>query len=194
MLAAPIVSAGTGFKHLGSQKVWFPPGRWFGWFDGEEHQAGVTETISADLNSFPLFVRGGYPLLTENYTERMTGSNPNQILIKIYPGNNGDHFQTDLYEDDGETKGYLSGDYALTHVETQTAQNGQTMDVTLAPQLSTQLDHIPAARSYVLQVMSDQALKSVMVDGQAVSTQYDESNGMTSIQTPHQSAKVTIVY
>lgn len=52
LLVAPVVTRGQR-----EREVVFPAGRWFGWWDGAEHDG--TETVAAPLETLPLFVRAG---------------------------------------------------------------------------------------------------------------------------------------
>jgi alpha-glucosidase (family GH31 glycosyl hydrolase) len=182
MLAAPIVTPGHGFMHTSSQKVWFPEGRWFDWFDGKEYSG--TQTISNDINAFPLFVRGGFPLVTETYNERMASGNRSNLVIKLYPGTDGQTSNTTLYEDDGQTTGYLNGNYALTHIAFKEAQN--QMQLTMTPEINKQLNHdyLPATRTYEIQYMSSSALKSVSINGAVTKVTFDSAQKTNHIMVP----------
>lgn len=169
LLAAPIVTKANFFTEHASQKVWFPPGRWYDWFNGNEHKAFSQDTISDDLNAFPLFAKGGYPILMQPYTERMSEANPSDLIIRLYPGEDGDNNTATLYEDDGETKGYLSGAYALTQVTFNQAQS--VVKLTIAPQAAqtpSAVSFQPSSRTYEIQYVASAPIKSASVNGQNV--------------------------
>ena len=55
LLVAPVVTAGS----TASREVWFPPGRWVGWFDGRTYTGPSTQTVTSTLRQMPVFVRAG---------------------------------------------------------------------------------------------------------------------------------------
>jgi alpha-glucosidase (family GH31 glycosyl hydrolase) len=184
LLAAPIVTKGSIFKQNASQKVWFPPGRWYDWFSGMEHAALSEATIWDDLNSFPLFAKGGYPILMQPYTERMSGANPSDLIIRLYPGEDGETNTATLYEDDGETKNYLSGAYALTQVTFSQAQSVVKLTITpQAPQTAEAFHFQPSSRTYEIQYYSSTLIKSATVNGQPTQIAHG-SDGMNKMIIP----------
>jgi len=60
LLVAPVLEHGAR-----SKEVPFPPGSWFDFWTGEQHQGGVTDTVAAPLGTLPLYQRAGslLPLL-----------------------------------------------------------------------------------------------------------------------------------
>jgi alpha-glucosidase (family GH31 glycosyl hydrolase) len=190
MLAAPIVTPGLGRNYISSQTVWFPEGRWFDWFTGKEYSG--TQKIYADINSFPLFAKGGFPIVTETYNERMASGNRSNLVIKLYPGTDGQTSTTTLYEDDGQTTGYLQGNYALTHLAFKEAQN--QMSLTLTPEINNSLvhDYLPMSRSYEIQYLSSSALKSVSVNGVTEKITYDSRQKTNHIIIPETPTDQTI--
>jgi len=81
-LSAPIVSPGIGPNKLAKQKVWFPAGTWYNIFSNEKHEGSKTDSVSADLDKFPFYVRGGYPIPMQTYTARMTTEPLKNLIIR----------------------------------------------------------------------------------------------------------------
>src|SRR5205814_1798147 len=70
LLVAPITTPGVGPNRLSRQVVWFPQGSWFNYFTGERFVGGSNsdqQLVAADMNEFPLYVRGGTPLPMQPY-------------------------------------------------------------------------------------------------------------------------------
>lgn len=107
-IAAPIAHPGilTGEKVLARQRIWLPPGTWYHWFTGERIEGPRQLEVESSLDEFPLFARGGTPILLQPYTQRMTRTPLKHLNMRIYPSRSG---STVLYEDDGETQDYLKG-------------------------------------------------------------------------------------
>ena len=117
LLVAPITSPGQGPDKIAQQTVWFPPGEWYDWFTGRHFSGERTETVSADINRFPLYARGGVPIPLQPYTQRMTTAALNQLVVRCYPGADGQSASTTLYEDDGVTTRYLKGRVVTDRVD-----------------------------------------------------------------------------
>jgi len=118
ILAAPVVTPGIGPGRVAAQTVWFPPGTWFNSFTGEkfgsESAGGINALVAADINEFPLYVKGGVPIPMQPYTPRMTTAPLTPLRVRCFPGPDGATGHGTLYEDDGVTTGYERGQYATT--------------------------------------------------------------------------------
>ena len=85
LLVAPIASAGTGSNRMAWQAVWFPDGDWYDFFTGEKFTGPTHAIASADIDSFPLYVRGGTPLPMQPYTPRPGTAALNTLVLRCYP-------------------------------------------------------------------------------------------------------------
>lgn len=115
MLVAPVWHGGN------TMQVYLPAGaEWVDFFTGEIHGGGREIAVDiSDLEYFPVFVRSGsvIPFGAErNYLNETDGT----LTLAVF-GEGEDAFT--LYEDDGVSLGYQSGEYALTKI-TSKAQNG----------------------------------------------------------------------
>ena len=77
--------------------VYFPEGSWYSYFTGERYEIGL-HTVFNTLDTFPLFIRAGYPVVMRNYTQRPATAPVDFVKILIYSGDDG---VSTLYEDDG---------------------------------------------------------------------------------------------
>jgi len=116
ILVAPMF---TGQK---SRKVMLPPGKWYNFYTGE--LAGENEIIEVTpgLSKIPLFVRDGgiIPLIPAClHVPRSNETVP--LEIRHYGKSDGSFI---LYDDDGETFDYETGEYSLTEL-TVTNLNGK---------------------------------------------------------------------
>ncbi len=80
--------------------VWLPDGIWYDYFTGKRYEKGEHKIVN-NLETFPLFVRAGYPIATQPYTNRMTSEKLTDPCFIIYAGASGESM---LYEDDGISK------------------------------------------------------------------------------------------
>ncbi|CAN5422538.1 hypothetical protein BH09PLA1_BH09PLA1_29940 [soil metagenome] len=137
LLVAPITSPGEGERKVARQVVWFPPGDdWFNWFTGERYEGGTEQLIACDIDTFPLFVRGGAPIPTQLYSPRMTAP-ISWIMVRTFPGKRS--IASMLYEDDGISTAYLRDELAITRLRSTSDQSVHEVDARersgkLAPQ------------------------------------------------------------
>ena len=121
LLVAPIVMPGIGPSRIGWQSVWFPPseGPWYNYFTGESYAPGSEALVAADINQFPLFVRGGVPIPMQPYNGRPATAKLDHLVLRCYPGEENHTGTYTLYEDDGQTQAYKTGALAKTFFHTR---------------------------------------------------------------------------
>ena len=100
ILAAPVAQSGEGEGFTVRSDVWLPKGEWYGWFDGRRYEGGRTHTVNSDINTFPLFVKAGFPLVTRQVCRRVCEP-LRDVVIRVFSGAGGHDVCTELYEDDG---------------------------------------------------------------------------------------------
>jgi alpha-D-xyloside xylohydrolase len=108
LLIAPVTEQGVT-----SRDVYLPAGTdWYNFWTNERLHGGQHVTVTASIDTIPVFVRAGsiLPLGTaiESTNEKQAIAN-----LKIYPGADGDFT---LYSDDGNTYDYESGKSEITHL------------------------------------------------------------------------------
>lgn len=118
MIASPVCTP-MGDDKTVKTEVWLPDDIWYDFFTGKRYDGGRV-FVENGLETFPLFVREGYPVVTQPYRDRMTSAPYTSIFIDIFAGSDGESF---LYEDDGETEAYKSGENRITVVK-YSCQNG----------------------------------------------------------------------
>ena len=185
-LVAPIVKAARG-SGLGHQDVWFPQGRWFDWFTGEEHYSGEQSRIRKDLNSFPLFAKGGIPIAMQPYTQRMASTPLSTLTVRAFPGDVGATGRFILYEDDGLTQDYAKGAYATTDIWYTRSDKG--VDVTVAPTDGNYVGQL-ASRGYIIELPATGHPSGAIIGGKderedaPVNVEYDAQTRTTRVKIP----------
>jgi len=112
LIAAPFTTPRDENTLMSRQLVWLPEGDWFDFFTGEYIPGGGWYAIHGDLERMLVFAKSGgiVPLSPESgWNEGNTL--PEAFIVKIFPGASTEYT---LYEDDGETQGYLAEEFALT--------------------------------------------------------------------------------
>lgn len=195
LLAAPVTHAGAGSGHVATQAVWFPPSskRWYRWDSGELYQGGAQQLITSDLIEAPLFARGGVPVLLQPYNERPGTAALSTLVVRAYPGDDGQVSSAVLYEDDGETKAYETGADALTPVTYQ--RSGNQMSIELQPTIGSFTGQL-AQRGAQLEFPATQKAEGAWLNGTPIAFTYDAPTSTNTVTIPpqaiHEAALVTI--
>ncbi len=122
ILVSPVVQSGQTTK-----SVYLPKGDWIDYWSDQLVHGGHTVSAKAPLDRMPLFVKVGsiipmQPLM--NYSDERP---VDTLTLAIYPSNSRTDYE--LYEDDGTTTHYQSGEFATTAVTEQSIVNGLTPQV-----------------------------------------------------------------
>lgn len=179
LIAAPFVDPADADTGLSRQVVWLPEGDWIHFFTGQHYDGNGWHAVYGRLADIPLFARAGAIVpLGPGSTWDIT-RNPDALDVHVFAGADN---RFELYEDDGETTGYLRGQRCLTPFEQR--WGGTSLELTIGPtQGETSL--VPAERRYRLIVHGVQADVAVQVtiDGRAyaVDTDYDPATETLSV-------------
>ena len=123
LLVAPVVEKGAT-----SRTVYLPRGVWYDYWTGEGMDGGREIIRSVDLETIPLYVRGGsiLPLgpVKQFTSEKVDGP----LSVSIYPGADASFL---LYEDDGTSFNYRKGEWMGIQVAWNEAARKLTLQ--LAP-------------------------------------------------------------
>ncbi len=179
LLAAPITAPGSGDLLEASQSVWFPSdASWWDFFTDEQYAAGSEATVTKDIYSFPVFVKGGYVFPMQPYTQR-PGSDPmSKLVMRVYPGDDGCATSFDLYEDDGVSRDYQKGAYARTTLAY--SRDGDRSTVTVSPTVG-QYDGQLSERAYRLELAGFGEVSDVKVDGRKARVITDGSRSVVEL-------------
>ena len=180
-ICAP-VTAPMSENGLAKQKVWLPDDMYYHFFTGERYEAGEHE-IDSPLEHFPLFVKGGVPIPMQKYTRRMTAGAPEELIIRIYPGESGCFT---LYEDDGISRGYENGEYLKTNLS-YTNENG-VITVKIEP-FGNGYTGMPAMRSYRIELMNTEKPLTVL---NGIQFGVEFKNGLNIVQTMKTNIKKSV--
>lgn len=138
LLVAPVTREGAT-----AWPVYLPKGRWHDFWTGATYAGQRTAVVPAPLERLPLFVRAGaiLPLAVAD-----PGPGGRRVDVLIYPEGRSSFM---LYDDDGESRGYLDGACALTDL-TCVAEPDRIICRIEAPRGDASL--VPADRTYRLSI------------------------------------------
>jgi hypothetical protein len=170
LLVAPVAEPGAGSRRLGRQAVWLPPGTYYDYFTGERFEGPGERLVAATIDELPLFVKAGVPVPMQPFTRRMATQQTRELVVRCYPGSDGQSSSFDLYEDDGVTMEYADGRFALTKLTC--TREGGAIRVHVAGSEGS-YDGQPATRSYVIEVPATGRASAASVDGATTAVEYD---------------------
>jgi alpha-glucosidase (family GH31 glycosyl hydrolase) len=117
-LVAPITDQGAT-----SRQVYLPAGTdWYNYWTNERVSGGQTITVSAGIDTIPLFVRAGSILPLGSPIES-TRDQQSIAKLGVYPGADADFT---LFSDDGTTYAYEKGAGSITHLHWDNAAHRLT--------------------------------------------------------------------
>ena len=120
LLVAPVLEKGKR-----TQTVRLPEGTWIDWHSDEAYAGGRTITVDAPLDETPLFVEAGSIVPTRPVAPH-TGAQPADTLgLAVYP-DSAESAAFSLYQDDGRSRAYRDGAYALTALRQTWTRRGDT--------------------------------------------------------------------
>jgi len=161
LLVAPVISAGAT-----SRATYLPAGTdWVDVWTDTTYAGGQTVTVSAPLERVPIFVRSGGILPLGPVMEYADELPTDPLTVEVWPSLTPSSFL--LYEDDGLSFDYATGEYAET---TLTAQfDGTTLDFGISARSGT---YAPPSRHFMVKVHRwSTAVNSVKLNGNPL-TQY----------------------
>jgi len=169
LIVAPIVSRAHPETLLVRQKIWLPDGDWYHFFTGERYTGGRQIVVYSGLRDIPVFAKAGAVVPLGPKAGWGGLDNPVELHIHLFAGQDGRFL---LYEDDGETTGYVQGQHAQTLITHH--WEGGAWRVTLHPTVGD-VSLIPPERQVTFHCHGIREPERVTLtpDGQAVTTHCD---------------------
>jgi alpha-glucosidase (family GH31 glycosyl hydrolase) len=185
LLVAPITTPGDGERLVSSQQMWLPPGdMWCNWFTGECFQGGQTLQVECDIDNFPLFVRAGALIPMQPFSTRMTSGEISHLILKGFTPADGELVKGELYEDDGQSDGYLRGEFRITTWEA--LLKGKSLTVVIHPAEGSYSGMIEA-RNITIDIVVPHKPQRVVCNGKEQEVEYDEISSrlrLSLVSTP----------
>ncbi|QST00782.1 glycoside hydrolase family 31 protein [Pontibacillus sp. ALD_SL1] len=111
-LIAPIMQ-----PEVTDRAVYFPEGEWVDYFSGKVYQGGTAHLVHAELDTLPLFIKKG-TLIAQSPKQQRAITDQKELELHVYAHINGS-YNTQVYDDDGETTDYRSGESVKLNVSIQ---------------------------------------------------------------------------
>ncbi len=156
MIVKPITTPCDKVTQMGSTDVWFPSGEWYDFFTNRRYSGNKTMAVYRDLYNMPVFVKAG-GIIPMTGLQNVNGiDNPENLKIRVYAGADN---VFELYEDDGKSKAYKDGGYAVTKMEFVWDKN--VLFKIYAP--LGDIGVIPSSRSYEIEFIGIEKPESIQI-------------------------------
>ena len=165
LMVCPVTTKGAQ-----TRVVYLPEGTWTDYWTGQQYQGKQHLNVLTPLDKMPIFIKGGAVIPMQEAVQYISEPTPDTITLDIYP--QGESTFT-LYDDDGKSLDYQQGNYATTQIACQ-ENNGQVDIHIQAPEGSYALPE----RTYQLQIHTETAPVSVLVDGKSVEATDHSQNSL----------------
>jgi alpha-glucosidase (family GH31 glycosyl hydrolase) len=157
ILVAPVVEKGAT-----TRSVYLPQGGWYDFWTGERIAGGRRIDRAVDLETLPLYVREGSILPLGPVKQHTAEVVEQPCSLSIYPGKDGSCL---LYEDDGNSFNYRSGEWMGVQMDWDDAQKRLTLHLADG---SRRLSPMP--RTFLVTLLKNK--QSLTFDGKPVSVSF----------------------
>ncbi len=89
-----------------TKKIYLPEGRWIHYWTFEEFTGKCEHRIPISIEDLPIFIRKGAVIPTQPVLEYMGQKPVDELILKIFRGENGTATSISIYEDDGVSMEY----------------------------------------------------------------------------------------
>ena len=145
LLVSPITRRADCESGLGYSDVWLPEGLWIDWFGGYVYKGDVKFECYRKLEQMPIFMKaGGIVPMQQHVLQGNTLGNSDALEVVIAAGADGSFT---MFEDDGHSEAYKSGDGAFTEFKFSWQESNAQFNICAA---SGNLSLIPSKRNYKL--------------------------------------------
>ena len=176
LMVAPITSKKNAKTNLSEVDVWLPEGRWTDIYTGAVYQGPARIKMYRGIESIPVFAKEGAIIPMSVNDRDNDSSNPTDMILRIYRGNN----SFELYEDDGETNDFKKGVYAITRYNIVERQGNVRFTVSPA---QGDISTLPEKRNYrfVFEDIAGYEAVTVKVNGKKKASQVTTDEGRTFV-------------
>ena len=157
LLAAPVTAPSDPQTGRATKDVWIPPGAWYRFDTGAAFVGPRWIRLDVDLETMPLFARAGAVFPMAKPANHLVDIPHDWLEIRVFPGDNGS-FR--LYEDDGVSEAYLSGEYEWTTF-TYGADDPHCYELRIDP-VAGHCPTLPTTRTYSVTFVDVDAPDSVV--------------------------------
>ena len=185
LLVAPVVK-----RNAKKRNVYLPEGEWIDFNDMKTVYEGEQwVSVDSPLSTIPMFVRKGsiIPRMPVMDYTRQKAVYP--ITFQIFPADEGESASFSLYEDDGESLGYLRDEFVRTNVTCKSIAEGFEIEV---GERTGKVYQVPGQRNFIFELHTDKVMKKIAVDGKKAGkavTSINKKSGIYIVRIPDDGKK-----
>ena len=157
LLVAPIVNKKDPIMNRTIHRFFLPEGMWYEFTTGKKY-AGKKKYISFyKEEDYPIFAKRGSIIPLSNKSNVNNTSNPTDIEIHVFPGQNNTYR---MYEDDGISSLYKEGFYLITEIDYNYLPNNYTL---IIRSIEGKSGIVPDKRNYKIRFRNTKFAEDVIV-------------------------------
>ncbi|MDX2114538.1 MAG: glycoside hydrolase family 31 protein [Planctomycetota bacterium] len=169
LLCAPVATPSDPVSRAAPARWWLPPGTWTNWHTGETVEGPAEQAALVPLEDNLIFARGGAVIPTMPAAVRWSSEKPlDPVGLIVWPGGTvAARFRDEvgcgaLYEDDGESAGYQSDQFARTTFALRRTDDQLILDIHAA---EGSFDGMRDQRGYEIRFVDRWPARSAAEDG-----------------------------
>ena len=189
LIVAPITEHTSPDTNMAGVMTWIPEGRYTDIFTGRIYSGNHYVKMYRDIEYIPVLAKEGAIIPLDANDRTNDCSNPKELEVLIYRGNN----TFTLYEDDGETLSYQDGAYCKTAFTVE--ENGSQVKFTVNKG-EGDVSVVPQRRTYNLMFKDIvDAEVTVLVNGKEADAKVKKCGGTLAViveATPKSKVEITL--
>ena len=167
-MISPIIKPMDEVINRTIQKFYMPNGVWYDFKTGKRFLGNHKYIAFYPIADYPIFVKQGSIIPMAGEDSLMNCGNPKDLEIHVFPGQSNNYH---LYEDDGETTAYLSGNYCITEFDYNYRKSNYTL---IIRKIDGTESVIPQTRNYKIIFRNTKKSEHVVV--------YENENTIENIE------------
>jgi alpha-glucosidase (family GH31 glycosyl hydrolase) len=161
LLIAPVYEKGAM-----SRDVYLPAGTWYDWWDNSRHTGGATVKRAVDLATMPIYVRAGSVIPFDPVRQYLAQPATGPTTLKVYSGADGEFT---MYEDDGNSQGYLQNKGTWTKLSWD--DGAKKLTISAAPPAGV-TNESTAPREFKVELLPAGTVKTVTYNGRQAEVKF----------------------
>lgn len=157
LLVAPIINKMNPIMKRTIHKFYLPEGVWYEFTTGKRYPGNKKYTSFYKEEDYPIFAKKGSIIPLSNKSNVNNTSNPTDIEIHVFPGQNNTYR---LYEDDGISSLYKEGYYLITEIDYNYLPNNYTL---IIRSIEGKTGIVPEKRNYKIRFRNTKYSDDVIV-------------------------------
>lgn len=157
LLVAPIINKKNTVMNRTIHRFYLPDGVWYEFTTGKRYPGNKKYVSFYKEEDYPIFAKKGSIIPLSNKSNINNTSNPTDIEIHVFPGQNNTYR---MYEDDGISSLYKEGYYLITEIDYNYLQNNYTL---IIRSIEGKTGIVPEKRNYKIRFRNTKYAEDVIV-------------------------------